>query len=336
MHWARADGTLVQWGAPKLPQPTNLNNVVAIAAGYSHSTALRADGSLATWGTSYQGAASIPPDVRNVVQIAARGDNDLGLFGTRAPAVTIQPYDRSVFRGSNHTFIAKVAGVQPITYQWQYNGTNIPGATTDSLALANLQPLQSGAYQLVASNSYGTAISRAAKLSVTLPLPEALDISSIAWTSPGVAPWFGQTNVSHDGIDAARSGSIGNGQDSILQTTFNGSGFMIGFWWKVSSEASFDVLEFKIDGVTQASISGEVDWQFRSFAVNNSGNHAFQWRYSKDATGSAGQDVAWVDQVGIFYIPLITGQPQNLTTNVGATAQFVDAVYRSLGHHINR
>src|SRR5205814_10298002 len=145
---------------------TNLNHVVAIAAGYSHSTALRADGTLATWGSYYSGTATIPPDVANVAQIAARGDHDVCIFGTRAPAPTIQPFDRSLFRGSNTTFLAKFAGAQPVTYQWQYNGTNIPGATTDSLTVTNLQPPQSGAYQLVASNSYGVALSRAAKLSV--------------------------------------------------------------------------------------------------------------------------------------------------------------------------
>lgn len=177
----RADGTLLQWGSPRLPQPTNFNNIVAIAAGYSHSTALRADGTLITWGTWFQNTAIIPPDVRNVAQIAARGDDDLGLFGTRAPACTVQPYDRFILPGSNTLFAAKFAGAPPTSYQWQFNGTNIGGATADTLLLTNVQLAQAGNYQLMASNSYGTGISRAAVL--TVPGPPAITAQPVGQTN---------------------------------------------------------------------------------------------------------------------------------------------------------
>ena len=44
-----------------------------------YTTALRADGTLATWGNYFSGSgnATIPPDVLNVAQIAARGDHGL-------------------------------------------------------------------------------------------------------------------------------------------------------------------------------------------------------------------------------------------------------------------
>jgi alpha-tubulin suppressor-like RCC1 family protein len=321
----KADGTVVQWPTggqfPTFAPPTNMNNVVAIAAGYSHDLALLSDGTVVTWGNYYSGTATIAQDVANVVQISTRGDRDLAIFGTRAPAVTVQPFDRSLFRGSNTTFNAKAVGAQPVSYQWQMYGTNIKGATTESLTLTNLQFAQAGPYQLSVSNRYGVGFSRIAKLSVTLPLPEALDTTNVPWTSSGTALWFGQTAVSHDGVDAARSGSIGDGQESILQTTLAGPA-QLGFWWKVSSEASFDFLEFKLDGITQTSISGEVDWQQLSYAIP-SGNHTFQWRYSKDPSRSEGQDAGWVDQV-VYSInpPVITLQPVGLTTNVSASVQF--------------
>jgi alpha-tubulin suppressor-like RCC1 family protein len=176
-----ADGTLLQWGSSRLPQPTNLNNIVAIAAGYSHSTALRADGTLVTWGTSYQNTATIPPDVRNVAQITVRGDVDLGLFGTRAPVCTVQPWDHFILAGSNALFAAKFAGAQPMSYQWQCNGTNIPGATTDSLLLTNVQLAQAGNYQLVASNSYGTGVTRSAVL--TVPAPPVITVQPVGQTN---------------------------------------------------------------------------------------------------------------------------------------------------------
>src|ERR1039458_9117920 len=62
-------------------------------------------------------------------------------------------------------------------------------ATNDTLTLTNLQFSQSGAYQLVASNSYGVVASKIAKVSVTLPLGEALDATNWSWTSSGAALW---------------------------------------------------------------------------------------------------------------------------------------------------
>jgi hypothetical protein len=122
-------------------------------------------------------------------------------------------------------------------------------------------------------------------------------------------------------VDASRSGSIGNSQDSVLQTILAGPA-QFSFWWKVSSEASFDVLDFKLDGVSQATISGEVDWQQQSYAIG-SGSHTLQWRYSKDTSGGAGQDTAWVDQfVYAPNPPVISVQPVDQTTNAGATVQF--------------
>jgi hypothetical protein len=117
----------------------------------------------------------------NIIQISARGDHDLALFGTRAPACTVQPFDRFLIPGSNTTFIAKFAAPPPVTYQWQYNGDDIPGATTDTLILSNLQASQAGNYQLIASNSYGAAVSRAAAL--TVPNPPVIMVQPIGQTN---------------------------------------------------------------------------------------------------------------------------------------------------------
>src|SRR5439155_10789444 len=197
----RADGTVVQWGngLANYPAPTGLSNVVAIAATANHNLALLRDGTVTSWGYYYT-TVTMPADIANVIQIACGGDHDAVLFGTRAPAITIQPFNRTLFRGTNTTFVAKAVGVQPVSYQWRFNGVDIPGATTDSLVRTNLQFTNAGAYQLVLSNSYGVTISKPAKLTVTLPLPDSLI-------------------VTHDGVDAAQSGSIGNEQETILQTT---------------------------------------------------------------------------------------------------------------------
>ena len=71
----------------------------------------------------------------------------------------------------------------------------------------------------------------------TLPVPmglaEALDTTGLAWTAGGAAPWFGQTTITHDGVDAARSGFISDSQESFVEAAVTGPG-LLNFWWKVS------------------------------------------------------------------------------------------------------
>lgn len=334
----RANGTVVQWGDgilqyPQFPIPSNLSNVVAISGSATHCTALRNDGTVVSWGYEYTGNASnnVPPDLANVSAIASGGSHDFGLLGTRAPTFTVQPWNRTVFNTATSVwFAAKCAGVQPVRYQWQLNGTNLPAATNDTLIVTGQSSgqgkpplLASGSYQLIASNAYGVVASKYAKLTVQIPLGVALNATNLNWTTTGNAQWFGETNITHDGVSAAQSGGIGPLQESILQTTFgtNWSGRYT-FWWKVSSEQFFDILEFRVNGVVQTNISGEVDWTQASIPVAT-GTNVLMWRYSKDATIDAGQDAGWVDQFAFIPDgPLITSQPVSQTVNMGTNVTF--------------
>jgi hypothetical protein len=130
----------------------------------------------------------------------------------------------------------------------------------------------------------------------TMTLVEALDTPGWTWTTGGnTLAWFGQTTLTHDGVDAARSGAIGNNQTNWIQSLVNGPG-TLSFWWKVSSETNYDFLRFAVDGVEQARISGEAGWVMASFAVA-AGSHTLRWAYTKDPGVIGGQDAAWVDQV---------------------------------------
>ncbi|MEO7300301.1 MAG: immunoglobulin domain-containing protein [Verrucomicrobiota bacterium] len=56
-----------------------------------------------------------------------------------------------------------------VTFQWQYNGTNIVGATNSSLTLSNVQPANAGNYSVVVANSAGSTTSANASLTVNVP-----------------------------------------------------------------------------------------------------------------------------------------------------------------------
>jgi hypothetical protein len=154
-----------------------------------------------------------------------------------------------------------------------------------------------------------------------MPLAEALDTTNLVWTTSGNLPWVGQATVMHDGVDAGRSGAITHSQTTSLQTTVNGPG-TVSFWWKVSSQSGSDLLRFYIGGSQQVSISGEVDWEQRTFSVP-SGSQVLEWRYTKNSSTSAGQDRAWVDQVQFAPLPAaITTQPSSQSADVGGAITF--------------
>ena len=111
----------------------------------------------------------------------------------------------------------------------------------------------------------------------------------------GDADWFYQTEVTHDGQDALQAGLINNSATSILSITKRSTS--VRFWLKVSSEAGYDFLQFRIDGTLQEEWSGEQGWiQFTRTGLSDS-QHTFEWRYEKDNSVSSGSDTAWIDQV---------------------------------------
>lgn len=84
------------------------------------------------------------------------------------PTITLQPTNQTVIAGSNVTFVAAVgAGPIPMTYQWQFNETNIDAATNLSITLNNVQPPNQGTYNIVVSNNFGVITSSNASLIVT-------------------------------------------------------------------------------------------------------------------------------------------------------------------------
>lgn len=133
-----------------------------------------------------------------------------------------QPESQGVPLGSNALFSVQIGGLlPPVSFQWQYNGADVPqgdrlsGANTASLSIRSLQLSDAGAYRVVVSNAVGVATSVVAMLVVeTCVAPPA---GLVGW-------WRGD----------------GNGEDSALgQHGFltNGARFGSG---KVGQAFTFD------------------------------------------------------------------------------------------------
>lgn len=75
-----------------------------------------------------------------------------------APILTaIQPFFEETNSGATATFTVTAAGTAPLAYQWyDNNNVPIPGATTATLALPNVQQSQSGLYTVTVTNLYGS------------------------------------------------------------------------------------------------------------------------------------------------------------------------------------
>jgi hypothetical protein len=86
--------------------------------------------------------------------------------GGIAPKFSVQPADFLAGLGEAVKLQTVCSGTLPITYQWQFNGVDLPEETGDVLQIASVTFEQQGRYRVIATNAYGTATSDEAQLTV--------------------------------------------------------------------------------------------------------------------------------------------------------------------------
>ncbi|MEN9574263.1 MAG: hypothetical protein RL514_2118 [Verrucomicrobiota bacterium] len=137
------------------------------------------------------------------------------------PSIVVQPAPatQTVVAGGNATITVVAAGDPTLTYQWQLNGTAIPGATGATLTLTGVQTNQLGNYTVVVSNPYGTVTSSAATLDVkTAPFvttqPQSLTVlqgsfAVFAVTAGGDGPFSYQWRFAGVNLPGVTNSSFG-------------------------------------------------------------------------------------------------------------------------------
>ncbi|MBN1340584.1 MAG: hypothetical protein JXA03_14745 [Bacteroidales bacterium] len=120
---------------------------------------------------------------------------------------------------------------------------------------------------------------------------------SYPWSFGGEAPWEITDAEVYEGTYSSVSGPVGDNQSSALnlQACFLGGG-EVSFYRKVSSEDTYDFLNFYVDGSLRGSWSGEHDWELVSYQVPQ-GIHTLSWAYEKDVSIANGSDCGWVDYI---------------------------------------
>ncbi len=89
------------------------------------------------------------------------------------PSFALQPASGTAVAGTTSTLsslaIGTDDGVNPIKYAWYFQNAAMAGQTGHDLVLSHVTAASQGAYFVVATNSYGTATSAVAQLTVYLP-----------------------------------------------------------------------------------------------------------------------------------------------------------------------
>jgi len=169
-------------------------------------------------------------------------------------------------------------------------------------------------------------------------LANALDLPSFIPLVNVSPQWSNQTTTTNDGVDAAQTAPLLDGESARFSIQVTGPDRM-SFDWKVSSEEGFDGLRFLLDGQALPSlpaISGEVDWTTALVTIP-SGTHTLTWEYAKDGSESNGLDTAWVDDIRLAsgQRPIIWVNEDNLAITGSTTRlplEFINATSFSLSN----
>ncbi|MSU57823.1 MAG: tandem-95 repeat protein, partial [Pedosphaera sp.] len=89
------------------------------------------------------------------------------------PSILLHPTSQKLTVGEDVHFTVVAAGTPTLKYQWRFNGTNLAGATSTSLTLANVSASNAGLYSVRVTNAFGSIISSNAVLTVNT-FPTAL------------------------------------------------------------------------------------------------------------------------------------------------------------------
>ena len=167
----------------------------------------------------------------------------------QSPSILTNPASQTVFAGSDVFFSVVASGSPVLSYQWQFNGTNIAGATGTSLTLTNAQPGQAGAYAVQVSNFIGSTNSSNAILTVVAP-PSCVTAPSnlVSWWRAETNAWdqVGGNNGSLSNNVVFADGIVGQGFG------FNGTGSVV----RIGNATNLQLQNFTIETwVRRASAS---------------------------------------------------------------------------------
>ncbi len=243
------------------------------------------------------------------------------------PAITALPVGATILAGSNVTFSVTASGTAPLTYQWLKNNVKISGATSATLALANVTIADAANYSVTVTNAVGSTTSAAATLTVLAPpaitsQPTNTTVAqgsnvSFTVTASGTAPLTYQWLKN----SAPISGATSNVLTLTAVTTNDAASYsvlvtnIVGFI--ASSSATLTVL-VPPTIVTQPASVTAVAGSNVSITITASGSGTLTYQWLKNGVNISGATSATLTIVNIS-----TTDAANYSVVVGNTASSV-------------
>ena len=307
---AVTNGAVYAWGdnsAGELNVPAGLTNAVAVAAGVQDSLALTRDGAVIGWGYNGYGQVSIPARLSNVVRIAAgyyhslalKSDGTVVAWGYGADGETNVPADLanvvSIAGGYYHSLALRADGT---VVAWGSNGS---GQTQVPAGLSNVVAIAAGSDHSMALKGDGTVVvwgdNFYGQTNVPAGLANVVDLAgaytySLALTNDG-SPWVvrqPQDHLAYAGASASFSAVVLGQAPLGYQWESNG----VAIAGATSATLTLTNVQTAASGLYQVAITNAAGWALSSNAL-----------------------------LTVVPPPVISVQPQSLTTNGGATVSFV-------------
>jgi hypothetical protein len=228
------------------------------------------------------------------------------------PVIVSQSTNEIVVAGSNAVFSVNATSYYPMSFQWQFNGTNlvdggqISGSTNSMLTISPATDANAGSYQVIAYNDYGAVTSSIASLIVLdpiqitaqptnqflLPGSNATFTVMATGTAPGYQWYFNGTPLTDGGnVSGSMSATL---TLANIQTT-NGGIYVVvvtnGFSSSASSNAILAVINPTpaiISPPVSLAVAANSNAVFSIYATNYF-PLSFQWQFNGTNLPDGGQ-----------------------------------------------
>lgn len=221
-------------------------------------------------------------------------------------APVISPDDGSSFAGDSCRVTISCSTPDAVIY-YTTNGSN-PKTTEANRYKGPFDIVATTTVKAVAKNAYDdlkSSVMTATITKTTLTFAQAVGADGLIFTSGGSdgVEWVVASDATSDGGVAVRSGEIGDGGSTWIETSVSGIG-TFSFKWRADCEdddttptsATWDHVRVETNGVEISRIDGSTGW-IGPVSINISGGATVRWIYEKDESDAGGNDCAWIDSV---------------------------------------
>jgi hypothetical protein len=146
---------------PTLPSSTVYVETAGAGGFGGGGMAIRNDGTVISSGA--------PGTATNIMTIGGSGSAYMAVKARGRPVFPLAAMPRTVATGQRAYFRLRAVGALPMSYQWSFQGTNLPAATNSVLVVTNVQQSDAGPYILTVSNALGVTTSPPMLLNIERP-----------------------------------------------------------------------------------------------------------------------------------------------------------------------